>query len=848
MCYREIPDLDFTGMHVACLSGENGHGKSALVDAMTWALWGKARATSDDELVRLGSSEVEVDFEFFVEGQLYRVIRKRTRSTPRRRGQSALQLLIAENETFHDISANTIAGTEQKLVTDILHLDYQTFINSALLLQGRADEFTTKPPGERKEVLGKILGLLYYDKLEERAREVSREKDKERVRLESAIAEIETELGRKEDYERELSEVQAQLSEVAAKLQTEETRLEALRATKKELDLKKQELANLEQRLRGAKEEVQSWEEQMRRHKDRIVEQKAILSKSAEIEEGYAQLVSLRKENDELNQRLSELASLNEGKSKLETDIARAEAGLQAARRQAQDKIKELESRSRGRAKLTEELEQVKAKLSEISSWERRLTEEREREKGLFGQISHLNLQNKGLEEEVRAIQDKISLLSQGGTRCPLCNSELGEEGRERIREKYESELQEKHERRRSNKYELQKLTKEYEVLRREVSELEHRISQGQKEWQGRRATLEKELLEAQRATEELEQARIYLGQLEERLKRGDFALKEREKLGEIFHQIRGLAYDKDKHKLVRERLSALEKYEEQYHRLKEARRQIEEEEVALKGAEEAANRWRSLLQTETQKQESLSEELLALPEVERNLAEAERNHQLLLKLRQEEAERLGAVKQKLEHCAVLEREEEEKSQTLRRVAEEKGIYDELTLAFGKKGIQALIIEYICPEIEEEANRLLSRMTDGRMGLKLETQRETKKGELVETLRITIWDELGVRNYDLYSGGEAFRINLALRLALSKLLARRAGARLPTLIIDEGFGTQDSSGRERLVETINSIQDDFEKILVITHIEELKEKFPVQIEVTKTEEGSQVRINRAEFA
>ena len=75
-------------------------------------------------------------------------------------------------------------------------------------------------------------------------------------------------------------------------------------------------------------------------------------------------------------------------------------------------------------------------------------------------------------------------------------------------------------------------------------------------------------------------------------------------------------------------------------------------------------------------------------------------------------------------------------------------------------------------------------------------------------------------------------------MALSKLLADRAGASLQTLVIDEGFGTQDAQGRERLIEAINSIQDDFEMILAITHIQELKDAFPVHIEVTKTAEGS----------
>ena len=100
-----------------------------------------------------------------------------------------------------------------------------------------------------------------------------------------------------------------------------------------------------------------------------------------------------------------------------------------------------------------------------------------------------------------------------------------------------------------------------------------------------------------------------------------------------------------------------------------------------------------------------------------------------------------------------------------------------------------------------------------------------------------------MRSYETFSGGESFRINLALRIALSKLLARRSGSPLPTIFIDEGFGTQDNVGRERIIEVINQISSDFERVVVITHIEEIKEAFPVRIEVIKTESGSTFELN-----
>src|SRR5207302_5153529 len=92
MCYRgDSAVLDLTGVHLACLSGENGAGKSALLEAMTWALWGRARDRDfDDELISQGATDMEVDFEFILVGNRYRAIRKRQRKGSS--GQTILEL------------------------------------------------------------------------------------------------------------------------------------------------------------------------------------------------------------------------------------------------------------------------------------------------------------------------------------------------------------------------------------------------------------------------------------------------------------------------------------------------------------------------------------------------------------------------------------------------------------------------------------------------------------------------------------------------------------------------------------------------------------------------------------
>jgi exonuclease SbcC len=252
---------------------------------------------------------------------------------------------------------------------------------------------------------------------------------------------------------------------------------------------------------------------------------------------------------------------------------------------------------------------------------------------------------------------------------------------------------------------------------------------------------------------------------------------------------------------------------------------------------------WAAALEQDQQRQAELSTALSGLADLNRQV---QARQQATDNLRAQEGharQRVGAAQQKLDYCVYLARERKDKAAQRAQCSEERSVYEELQVAFGKKGLQALIIESAIPEIESEANRLLARMTEGRMSVRFDTQRDTKSGGVIETLDLKIADEQGARSYEMYSGGEAFRVNLAVRIALSKLLARRAGARLQTLIIDEGFGTQDAQGQQRLVEAIHSIQDDFSLILVITHIEELRDAFPVRIDVQKTSAGSQITVN-----
>jgi exonuclease SbcC len=94
----------------------------------------------------------------------------------------------------------------------------------------------------------------------------------------------------------------------------------------------------------------------------------------------------------------------------------------------------------------------------------------------------------------------------------------------------------------------------------------------------------------------------------------------------------------------------------------------------------------------------------------------------------------------------------------------------------------------------------------------------------------------------MFSGGEAFRIDFALRIGISQVIAKRSGASLKTLIIDEGFGALDDEGISLMMNCIYRIVNHFEKVIVVSHLPALKEMFPVHINVTKGGNGSFVSV------
>ena len=212
----------------------------------------------------------------------------------------------------------------------------------------------------------------------------------------------------------------------------------------------------------------------------------------------------------------------------------------------------------------------------------------------------------------------------------------------------------------------------------------------------------------------------------------------------------------------------------------------------------------------------------------------------------------LGSLEQQLTQLNNIKVQLRSQQQQLDTYKQQQKIYDELGKAFGKNGIQALVIENVLPQLEAESNQILSKLSNNQFHVQFITQKATKgsrtkkanikNAKFIDTLDIVIGDANGTRSYETYSGGEAFRINFSIRLALAKLLSQRAGTPLQMLIVDEGFGTQDREGCERLIAAINAISADFACILTVTHMPQFREAFQTRIEVHKTSKGSQIQV------
>jgi exonuclease SbcC len=638
-----------------------------------------------------------------------------------------------------------------------------------------------------------------------------------------------------------MAQVKNALDELQAKEKNLREQLERLNRQKEEKNAIKERIEYHRQQLILEQKQLAALEKDRENLQARIEDYRKVLQNQHEIEENYAEFKALEEREKVLTYKYQCIAELKTRRERLlgelrikEQELRHHIDVLEREKAQLESKMAQAEVLQREYQSCQKNIEELNALEKELETLEKRVTEIGQETADLAGREGALRRQ---LEE----LKERFTALKGAESSCPVCGRPLDAQHRDEL-------MKEIAEQGKAVQQSIQGLKKEMASLENERNQVQLRIDsikarlKSRSRLESRMALIDRQISEIKEARQRIEELVAQLDPLKKQLETKDYAQEAMQQIEETERQIQQVGYDPQEHSSVRDRLGKLAKVPSQWEAVQKARAQMDSDLESLQRIVRLIDDRKKHIKDMALLLETLQGSIKDLPEILARASGLERELENLHKdIRSMEARR-GALKERMNKILAAEQQLEKKREEQRQLHQQLEVYKALALIYGKRGIQAAIIENAIPELQDEANRILAKITDGRLAVEFLTQRDTKSGNVVETLDIKISDGMDTRKYETYSGGEEFRINFAIRIALAKILANRAGANMRMLILDEGFGVLDEQGRERLVEVINAIRDEFDKILVITHVQELKDAFPVQIEVIKTPEGSTFRL------
>jgi exonuclease SbcC len=840
LSYSEPVVVDFTTFKLACISGANGAGKSSVLDAMTWALFGQARRR-DDGLINAHSQTAEVIFDFAYEGSLFRIRRSKPRTKT-----TVLEFYIQdEAKNWRPLTEHSLRETEQQ-IQNILRMDYETFTNASFFLQGKADQFAQQLPGDRKRILSSILGLELWETYKEKATERRKQREAELHRIDGILTEIETELKEEDQRRQRLTLLEDELKTWSVQRQSKEKDLENLRKIAATIEEQRRLVAMMTSQLEAASRRwKQLGDDLEERHLEKDVFHRQLLQASS-IEKGYSRWQDLRNSlvqweetaahfRQYETQRSAPVLAIESERLRLEQQLRtlEEEQGLDLERQ------KQLPALQLQRKSVQDELESLIGKVSGLVGLETELRKVQDEQ-------SLCQAENKQLRELMNELKERIGKLKETlGAACPLCSQPLSAGDREKLVADLEAQGKRQGDRyRRNNDTVTQNDTRRMDIEDQiaMIKKLDETL-RGQQRLSDQLADREKQLQGY--LTQWQVEKEPCLSSVRDTLEGKSYSAEDRVELDRIDEILKKLGYDSAAHDATRRAEQEAAQAQEQFRQLENARAALGPLEREIAGLEKQLSKERKDLSALEAACHQAEEQFAATSAGMPDLVQAE--GELFTVQEQENRLRMdvGGARQAVDVIKNLRQRQVENQKLREGIGRVTDQLKSLERAFSKDGIPALLIDQALPEIEAQANDILARLTVQGMSVNFATQKDYKdknRDDKRETLDIIINDSAGPREYELFSGGEAFRVNFAIRLALSRVLAQRSGARLQTLIIDEGFGSQDADGRQRLIQAINLVQSDFEKVLVITHLEELKDHFPARIEVEKTLKGSSIRV------
>jgi len=842
LSYREPVEISFEDFNLACISGQNGAGKSSILDGITWALFGKARGKNEADVINSHMETAEVVLDFAYEGDLYRVQRIKPRGKT-----GALEFMVQDADNrWRTLTEATMRLTEDR-IRKLLRLDYETFINASFFQQGKADQFTQKSPGDRKSILSNVLGLEIWESYRTQAAKTIRAQENDRNFLTGQLQNTEEELLREPEYQSDLTRLETELGHLTELQKSKSETLQAallqevnLINQQKSLTEKITHLRTQEKRLNESRERFDI----LNRERESF---DLTLNAAPQVDASYQKWLADRQELERWETLAAKVRLLSEKRAVHQAAVDQKRTELQTQLNGLRQRQTEKDARERDLPEIDQQLAALVSEGQELTRQKQRAVELNEKLVALRTTASEMDVQGKAIGHDITVLEERLKRLSEAEEElCPVCRKPLSVHERQGLITDLEKDRSALDLKRRENT----------DLVRVGAGQLNSVVSQ-----LNTLTGIDRQIQENQFKHSRLEARRNEITDLAEKftttylpeltavetlLQNEAYEPAARSAIQKLDEEAAGIGYDAAAHDAVR-KAEALGRTSEKL------KRDVENARASLVQVNREITTLAATIAADEQMVETLSAEKLRseaeLRDLQSRLPDRPGLEREVLTLKEQVGRKtaeMGGARNRLLNLASIRARQKTLTAQREDLVRQIGLLKKLEHAFSKDGVPALLIEQALPEIETQANDLLERLSNGSMSLRFETQadyKNTKRSDKKETLEIKISDATGAyREYEMYSGGEAFRINFAIRLALSRVLSHRAGSRLQTLVIDEGFGSQDADGQQRLIEAINQVKPDFQKILVITHLEELKDAFPARIDVEKTDRGSSVRV------
>jgi exonuclease SbcC len=472
LSYREKVEIDFSGFDLACISGANGAGKSSLLDAITWNLFGEARK-NDDSVINLHPSvnSAEVTFYFEYENNIYRIYR----SYPRNKSVVLEFHILTNPESYWNGSEQQLEWktlternkTEtQKRIQKVLNLDYETFVNASFFLQNKADQFAQQTPSERKRILSNILGLDIWEIYRERAAERRRDAELEAKNLEFRLQEIEQELQEEAERKSFLKKVEEDLAVLEKSRSAKESQLQTALQLNQMLEEKRRRLQTLKTQMEQNKATLEEWQNRLAAAKEEQHTYLQILQRASEIKAAYAAWEQLRKELENWDQSAAQHYEYEKIRTPLLSQIAAEKARLEQELRHFQQQQAMIAQQADLLPPLQQRITELEQTIHELQSileqrplLEQKITETRNLQAELKAENIHLKTEMEELRKRIEQI------LQEEDAPCPVCGKPLPKAEREQLVAELTAQGKQRGDRFRTNKKNLEKLDQQENEL-----------------------------------------------------------------------------------------------------------------------------------------------------------------------------------------------------------------------------------------------------------------------------------------------------------------------------------------------------------------------------------------------